>query len=230
MTRMASGRDTHLTPEEIAARALRDYDEGRTPSIRGLASELGVAPTAIYYHFPSRAAIVDAAVGLVWQEALMEGLELIPDPSAADPLDFLVAAAIATRRAFARHYRIAAQLAASQQSNEMLADNLTLVATAFEQLGLDEDEVGAAFHAYGSYTIGSILFLAALRVARDDAEGGAAVSAQAPAVGEGTAEESSFDRTRREIDAMLGILFADPERDEELFARGLRRLITSYLP
>lgn len=272
---MASGRDTHLTPDEIATQALRDYDAGRTPSIRGLAAELGVAPTAIYHHYPSRAAIVDAAVGLVWQEALMEGLDLIPDPGAADPLDFLVAAGIATRRAFARHYRIASQLAATQHSNDMLADNLALVAGAFEMLGLEGDKAGAAFHAYGSYTIGSILFLAALRAARDDAEAGqegaqgeaaagdavasdsgasgaatsdgiasdaaasdaAAAEAgareggtpEAPAPDAAPAEESEYDRTRRAIDEILDVLFVDPDRDEELFALGLRRLITSHL-
>jgi AcrR family transcriptional regulator len=51
---------------------------GRPPRADSeLASALGVAPTAIYHHFPSRSAIVDAALGLVWTEASQEGYRLV---------------------------------------------------------------------------------------------------------------------------------------------------------
>ena len=77
MTRLAHDRDTHLTPPEIAAEALRQCEENRSePSIRSLASALRVAPTAIYHHFPSRALIVRAALELVWAEAMDEAFTL----------------------------------------------------------------------------------------------------------------------------------------------------------
>jgi hypothetical protein len=52
MTRLARNRDTHLTREEIAAEALRCFDESASaPSIRHLAEvPLRVTPSAIYPH------------------------------------------------------------------------------------------------------------------------------------------------------------------------------------
>ena len=77
MTRLARGRETHLTRAEIAEAALRRFDAGSEASIRELAADLRVAPSAIYHHFSSRVAIVDEALGLVWREAAEEGLELV---------------------------------------------------------------------------------------------------------------------------------------------------------
>jgi len=66
MARIAKGRDRVLTREEIAAETLRQFDEStEAPSIRALASALGVAPSAIYHHYESQAAIVQAADGRV---------------------------------------------------------------------------------------------------------------------------------------------------------------------
>ena len=61
MTRLAEGRSTHLERSEIAAETLRLFDQGSDPSIRQLAKELMVTPSAIYHHFESRNEIVKAA-------------------------------------------------------------------------------------------------------------------------------------------------------------------------
>src|SRR6476619_471909 len=98
MARIAADRETHLTPAEIAQEALRQFDEsGKEPSIRSLAAQLRVAPTAVYHHFPSQAAIYQAVVELVWAQATTHLLELVPRPLKADPVDVLVASGIATR-------------------------------------------------------------------------------------------------------------------------------------
>lgn len=212
MTRLAARRDTHLTREEIAAEALRQFDDGRSPSIRGLAAALGVAPTAIYHHYRSRAEIVDAAVQLVWQEATAEGLRLVPEPFAADPVDLLVAAGVAVRRAFGAHHRLAPHLAATPRSDELLVSNLGLLAGAFEGLGLTGEEAAAAFHAYGTHMIGAVLFAAGRHA------GGAGARPERPANA----------GTHGAIDEILDLSFTDPARDEELFALGLRRLILAY--
>lgn len=221
MTRLAQGRETHLTRAEIAAVALRRFDEGHEASIRELAAELGVAPSAIYHHFPSRTAIVDEALGLVWREAAEEGLRLIGDRF-DDPVELLLTAALATRRAFGRHHAIAPHLAATQAANERLAANLGLLAGAFEGLGLSGDEAAEAFHAYGSFAIGSTLVLAARL-------NFGAEAAAPEAAGEG--EEGGGDpnaATRHSLEAMMDLSYADPERDEQLFLDGLRRLIVSF--
>jgi AcrR family transcriptional regulator len=221
MTRLARGRDTHLTPTEIASEALAQFDRGREPSIRGLATALGVAPSAIYHHFSSREEIVDAALGLVWAEAMEEGLRLVADEAPPGPEKILVAAALATRRAFGRHHQLAPYIAATSAANEQLAENLGLLATAFEGLGLRREEVGRAFHAYGSFAIGSTLVLAArLNLAGHEPGNGSQV--------DGTGDGAGGDRADQTLEAMMDLSYTDPKRDEELFLDGIRRLIASF--
>ena len=222
MTRLARGRETHLTRAEIAAAALQRFDEGGEASIRDLAAALGVAPSAIYHHFPSRAAILDEALGLVWREAAEEGLGLV-EGKGEDPVEVLLAAALATRRAFGRHHALAPYLAATQEATARLAANLGLLAGAFEALGLSGDEAAEAFHAYGSFAIGSTLVLAA----RLNFE---AQEAPETAARESADDEAPATATQRRLEAMMDLSYSNPERDEQLFLDGLRRLIVSFTP
>ena len=221
MTRLARGRETHLTRAEIAAAALRRFDAGSEASIRELAADLKVAPSAIYHHFSSRTAIVDEALGLVWREAAEEGLGLV-EGKLDDPVEILLAAALATRRAFARHHAIAPYLAATQAANERLAANLGMLAGAFEGLGISGEDAARAFHAYGSFAIGSTLVLAArLNLGTPTA---VAATPEAPA------DDDPGAATRRALEAMMDLSYADPEQDERLFLDGQRRLIASFTP
>ena len=210
MARLAKDRDTHLTREEIAGEALRQFDAGDAPSIRALAAALKVAPTAIYHHFPSMAAIYDAVVERVWAQALAIGMDLIPDPAAADPAEVLVAAGIATRRAFVAHPAAAVHLVATTESSARLNDNLELLAGTFGRLGLSGEEAAAAFHTYASFTIGSVLFVTARMAA-----GPTAPDRRAPE-----------PAPAQELTDMIRLSFEDPQRDAELFERGLRRLVS----
>src|SRR5947209_19411429 len=108
MARIAKGRDRVLTREEIATETLRQFDESaEAPSIRALASALGVAPSAIYHHYESQAAIVQAATELVWVEPGRDFAREIPYPFPDDPAEVLVAGGIACRREFGSHCRLA---------------------------------------------------------------------------------------------------------------------------
>jgi len=233
LTRLAEGRDTHLEPSEIATETLRLFDEGHDPSIRQLAKELNVTPSAIYHHFESRAEIVQSAVELVWREILGDIFDRTGDPFTADPVDVLVAAGEATRSAFGKHYAIAPYMAATPASDELSAGTLAIVANVFERFGLKGEAAAEAFHAYGSYTFGTALFnanriaanaeLDISRVEIDRLE--QFRSESAPEV----AQLSSVE-TRTAIDGVMDLSMVDPERDEELFAMGLRQLIESMRP
>jgi AcrR family transcriptional regulator len=224
VARIAKGRDRVLTREEIAAERLRQFDTGaEPPSIRALAAALGVAPSAIYHHFESQAAIVQAATELVWEEATRDFLSVFPDPYSEDPGEVLVAAGIATRRAFGRHYRIAPFLAASPETTELLG----LLAVVFERLGLRGEDASVSFHTYASFTIGAVLFAATRRVANEQL--GIAGKTGRPRRRGGGAPEAQAG-ARRALDDAIDIPATDPARDEELFAAGLRRLIQSFTP
>jgi AcrR family transcriptional regulator len=217
MARIAKGRDRVLTREEIAAETLRQFDTGaEPPSIRALAAALGVAPSAIYHHFESQAAIVQAATELVWEEATRDFFAAFPDPYSEDPAEVLVAAGITTRRAFGRHYRIAPFIAASAETTGFMTEVLLVLAVVFERLGLQGEDASVSFHTYASFTIGAVLFAATRRVANEKL---------------GIAGKRRQQRSAGgPLDDAIDIPATDPARDEELFAAGLRRLIESFTP
>lgn len=236
MTRLARDRDTHLTREEIAAEALRCFDESaEEPSIRHLAAVLRVTPSAIYHHFPSRAAIIQAAVDLVWDEAAARFLEVVPDPYTADPTEVLVTAGIVTRQVFGAHYQVAPFITATPASSTPLAVILALMADVLKRMGLDDDEAAASFHMYASFTIGAVLFAATRRITDqqlvlDGAAGRPRKQRRVDRVNRANgyrASNSSTDEVRQALSEIIDLSVMDPDRDAALFADGLRRIVGS---
>ena len=116
----------------------------------------------------------------------------------------------------------ASTLAIASTSNAQPQDAQASSPTYSGSFALSGEEAAHAFHSYGSFAIGSTLVLAA----RLNLGTPTAVSAApAPTVGEGPREA-----TRRALEAMMDVSCADPERDEQLFLDGLRRLIASFTP
>lgn len=220
MARIAKGRDRVLTREEIAAETLCQFDKSpAAPSIRALAAALGVAPSAIYHHYESQAAILQAVTELVWEEVARDFLAVIPEPLDADPVDVLVTGGVVARRTFGRHYRIALFIAARPESDDFMTQMLGMLGAVFERLGLEGEEAAASFYAYASFTIGTVLFVASKRIA-DEQLGTGAKEASARRRG---------DDTRRALDDAIDLPARDPVRGEELFAAGLRRLVESFV-
>jgi len=229
MTRMARGRDTHLAREEIAAEALRQFDEGSgDPSIRQLATALGVAPSAIYHHFASRGEIIAAALDLVWQEITVEVATSFDDPFTADPVEVLVTSGLATRRAFVRHYRIAQYMAAIPQADAIRANTIALTANLFERMGISGENAATPFHAYATYTLGSSLFAATRQIANQQLAVGVSEDERFRSVPHPVLASRSDERTRAALDDMMDLSAFDPDRDVELFEDNLRRLIGTF--
>jgi AcrR family transcriptional regulator len=196
MPRLASERSTHLTRAEIGAEALRQFDAGPgEPSIRSLAAALRVAPTAIYHHFSSQAAIRQAAVELVWREAGAGLRRLLPDPMRSSPNDLLVAAGLATRDAWLAHHRLWPYMAATPDTARFTDETLGVMAALVEGLGLREEDAAAAFHTYVAFMVGAVLYAAANKTAK------------------------------QQVDTAKDVSIGDPGRDRELFELGLRRLV-----
>lgn len=226
MSRLADNRDSPLTADEIATEALKQFDgDGPEPSIRLLARALDVTPSAIYHHYPSHARIVQAAIDLVWQEAAADVVTSIPDPFTADPREVLFTAGLFTRRAFWRHPRAAQHIAADWNPSEAVTAVLGLMAHLFEQLGLTGARFEEAFHGYSSFVLGNVVLGAARNTAwarrPQDQSSPYHPSYDAEAI----ARSSEDGRDR--INAIMSLSAVDPERDEQLYARGLRRVIDS---
>lgn len=226
MARLADNRDTPLTAPEIAAEALRQFDgDGPEPSIRLLARALDVTPSAIYYHYASHARIVQAAIDLVWREAAEDVLAQIFDPFTADPREVLYTAGVATRQAFWRHPRTAQHIAADWNPSDALTDVLALMANVFERLGLSGTRFEEAFHGYASFVLGNVLLVAARNTAWARRPESQSLPYE-PAYDDEALARSSEDGRGR-IGAIMSISAIDPERDEQLYCRGLERLIAS---
>jgi AcrR family transcriptional regulator len=225
MARLPNDRDTHLTPDEIVSEALRQFDQGKAePSTRSLAAALRVTPSAIYHHFGSRSAIVDACVERVWVEAMTEMLAIEPKPLEADPVDVLVAGGLGTRRAWLRHALLSPYLAASPDMSEFTRNVFLLMGNLFRRMGLAGESVGVAFHAYSTFMIGSVLF-AAGRIAADERlarDGRGDTRDRSPAAGEPGSD-------RRALEEMMDVSLNDPDRDERLFEDALRRLVEGLI-
>jgi AcrR family transcriptional regulator len=164
MTRMAVGRTTHLSQEEIVETALVLLDEGDGEfSMRALAARLKVSPAALYHHFERQNDLVAAVVARVWDEAVTEFLAAVSEPFSgnADPLEVLVVGAICARRAFGRHPRVAPYIALPPRGGEArLAGALAVFGFMMERLGIEGHLAGDAMYAYSNYVIGSLLFSA----------------------------------------------------------------------
>lgn len=224
MTRLADNRDTHLTADEIAVEALRQFDDdGPEPSIRSLARALHVTPSAIYHHHASHARIVQAAIDLIWQQAAEAVLAQIPDPFTADPREVLFVAGIETRRAFWQHPRAAQHVAADWNPSAALTAVLGLMANLFERLGLTGTRFEEAFHGYSSFVLGNVVLAAARNTAwarRPEEQ-----SLPYDPGYDAEAATRSSDDVRGRINAIMSLSAVDPERDAQLFAEGLRRVI-----
>jgi AcrR family transcriptional regulator len=231
MSRIAALRDTHLTRDEIAGTALRQFDERVSePTIRSLASELRVAPTAIYHHYASRADLFQGVVELVWNEAMQTTLTLVPDLFVADPVDVLVAAGLGTRRTWLAHHRVARYMAATPAANRFVLETVGVMANLFERLGLEGEEAAATFHSYASFMIGAVLFAADRKTANEQlsSEAGSEWSPGFDTPDKPEPGQWSSDQTRAAIDTVMSLSQTEPERDEELFVRGLRRMILGF--
>lgn len=231
MSRLAILRDTPLTREEIAATALRQFDVRRSePTIRSLALELKVAPAAVYHHYASRAALFQGVVELVWDEATLGVLALVPDPFAADPAEVLVATGLSTRRSWLAHHRVARYMAATPEANRFVNETVGLMANLFERLGLAGDEAAAAFHAYSSFMIGAVLFAADRKTANEElvSESGGTWAPGFETPDQAEPGHWSSDDTRARFDAVMSLSVTDPARDEELFEHGLRQMVNGF--
>jgi AcrR family transcriptional regulator len=230
VARLAKGRTTYLTREEIAAAALTLFDAGSEQmSIRNLAAELGVTTTAIYHHFPSRYDLVMTVVDLVWGEAFEELTAEVGDllEFQGDSEELFIAGAIAVRRAFNRHWQVAPYVVARASPTPRLAGGLAILAAALERLGFRGEEAAPAFYALAHYTLGAVTVAAARRKADDE------LARSHGHTGFATVElrPENAPSTAADTGAAMDLVFAtvnDPTAEathEQMFVAGLRSLI-----
>jgi AcrR family transcriptional regulator len=229
---MATGRSTHLTKEEIAREALALFDTpDRTFSMRTLAFRLSVSPAALYNYFDSQSALVRAAVSLVWEETIADLSTMVPDPvvEPGDPVEFLVCAAVCARRAFSRHFRIAPNLALPPpEGDSRLAGSLAVFGSLLESAGLEGEDIGEAFFAYTTYTLGAILYRSQRRVASEEFGMDPGVTSFSTAAVRPDDAPAATQATMEGLDRTIAITEANEDAEERPFVFGLRKLLEGF--
>jgi AcrR family transcriptional regulator len=230
MARMAAGRTTHLSKEEVARETLALFDAGDF-SMRALGARLNVSPAAIYNHFENQSAVVQAAVSLVWEESVAEFLTQISDPvgQPGNPVEFLILAATCARAAFSRHYRIATNLALPPTaSDSRLSGALAIFGSLLESAGLEGEDVSDAFYAYTTYTLGSILYRTHRRLVSERLGIDPQVASFSSAAARPDDVPPVSSTTLDGIDRTIASTDSDEETEARLFKIGLRRLLEGF--
>jgi AcrR family transcriptional regulator len=230
MARMAAGRTTHLSQEEVARETLALFDEGDF-SMRALGARLNVSPAAIYNHFENQSAVVQAAVSLVWEESIAEFLSQIADPvgQPGNPVEFLIVAAACARQAFSRHYRIATNLALPPaESDSRLSGALAIFGSLLESAGLEGEDASDAFYAYTTYTLGSILYRTHRRLASERLGINPRVASFSSTAARPDDAPPVSSTTLAGIDRTIASTDSDEQTEARLFKLGLRRLLEGF--
>jgi TetR/AcrR family tetracycline transcriptional repressor len=172
-----AGRKPLLSQTAIVAAAMRLIErEGLDAlTIRNVASELGVKSASLYWHFPSKEALVDRLA-----DEVLEGLA--PTPPRDDWRDDLRVGALALFRHL-RARRDSARLRAGRLvtgPNTLRWMEAGLV--VFRRAGLSDTDAAYASHAVHVFTLGSVIF-AASPLSADHTRGGSAAAALAAARG-----------------------------------------------
>jgi TetR/AcrR family tetracycline transcriptional repressor len=148
-----TNRETALTKSEIARVALEMVDRDGVDkfSMRLLAEALGVTTMAVYHHFENKAEVLQAAADQVWIEIAM-AVE-----RQDDPIEDIVQAMLTIRRTFERHGDVTTFAFASPTTEEAIHLSAIAATQMFERAGFRGEDVGRAYQAIATYTLGSAL-------------------------------------------------------------------------
>ncbi len=138
-----------LTREAIVAAAIKliDATELESFSMRNLAKELGVYPTAIYWHIPSRNAVI--------AEVITEVLNDIAPPLSKNWKEWLRALFRNYREAIRRHPNVAPLIGVQLVSNASVdLDMIERILTVLTQAGCSPEQLDMAYNAVIATMVG----------------------------------------------------------------------------
>ncbi|MEY3566239.1 MAG: hypothetical protein RLZ19_253 [Actinomycetota bacterium] len=121
-------------------------------TMRALGDRMGVDPTAVYRHFPSRERLIDAMLDAVVQQAA-------ESPNSGDnPRDRVMAVAVNIRRAFRSHPNVAGALATATGDFPSGFTITRKMISALRDLGLRDGNLVRMYQTFEGYILGSCVF------------------------------------------------------------------------
>jgi AcrR family transcriptional regulator len=156
-------KNVGLTQERIVEAAIAVIDEHGVAgcSMRRLGGELGVDAMAVYWHFPNKAAVLDAVV-----EHEARRMQSFEGRLPADPLEILVAFGVHMRRVLLEHPNLAPLVASRPLSQDELPATLVAGAAVMRAAGFADADIPLATEAMGNVGLGYVLQEAGLEQRR----------------------------------------------------------------
>lgn len=149
-----SGTRGRLTRAQIAAAALELIDElgAEQLTMRRLGQRLGVDPMAVYYHFPNKAAVLDAVTELVWSGVRFPATR--PDERWSDVLFDLF---MVVRARLLEHPGAIGTVGTRPLTTPAMLDLIDTTLARIAAAGLPEAEAMPLVDDLTAYTIGKLL-------------------------------------------------------------------------
>jgi AcrR family transcriptional regulator len=119
-------------------------------TMRSLGTKMGVDPTAVYRHFPTKEDLVNAMV-----DVFLQGVLARVDQTETNPRQHLINTGLATRSEFKKHPDVGVALVHSTGASEAGYKLSTDSATALVELGVANDRIAIAYQMFEGFTIGS---------------------------------------------------------------------------
>lgn len=143
-----------LTPHDFVVAAVAFADEHGLDSMtmRALGEAMGVDATALYRHYPSKDALIDAMVG--W--FIGKILDRYPDPS-SPPRERLITMALASRAVFREHPEVGGALIQSEGGGSIGRDLTVATIGALRDLGLHGVHLVRSYQMFEGYVIGACM-------------------------------------------------------------------------
>lgn len=143
-----------LTKESFVRAAFEIADDSGLGALtmRALGERMGVDPTAVYRHFPSRERLIDAMLDAVVQQAA-------ESPNSGDnPRDRVVSVAVNIRRALRSHPHVAGALATATGDFPSGLTITRFMVSALRELGLRGEHLVRMYQTFEGYILGSCVF------------------------------------------------------------------------
>ena len=121
-------------------------------TMRALGDQMGVDPTAIYRHFPSRESLIDAMLDRILAEAARE-----PDPLLS-PRERIASVATNARRTFRAHPNVTGALAMATGDFPSGLTITRLMVSALRDMGLRGEDLVRMYQVFEGYILGSSVF------------------------------------------------------------------------
>jgi AcrR family transcriptional regulator len=143
-----------LTKETFVRAAFEIADDGGLSALtmRALGDRLGVDPTAVYRHFPSRERLIDAMLDHILADAARDpGTNL-------GPRDRIITLATNVRRAFRAHPSVTGAMATATGD---FPSGLTItrqMISALREMGLRGENLVRMYQSFEGYILGSSVF------------------------------------------------------------------------